>query len=421
MSLAHSKLDDFTVIGVNHWNAAVPVREKFSLDSSAREQVLNKAKALGIANILALSTCNRTELSGITDHPDALIRLLLTYSNGTEEEFDEFGFILKGEKAIRHLYEVTVGLDAQILGDLQIVKQVKEAYEHSVETDLLDGEMHRLMQSVFRAHKRIRHETDLGYGAASISYAAVQFAKKYLGNFHNRNILLIGTGKIGKVTCKNLIGLGACGLTLINRSKDRAGDLASKYDLRLSSFDDLQKEVALADLVIVATGANQPVLKPEHFPDSIEAEKVLLDLSVPRNISPEVEQITGIRLANMDQLSDATDETYKQREDSIPAAHQIIDEEFSAYIQWLKEQKVVPTIVALTQKFDAIRQEELNRYKNHFSDESLDKLELVTRRIINKIAAHSIDHLKENQEKSDELTKMIQTMFKLEMESKIEH
>lgn len=423
MSLAHSKLEDFTVVGINHWNAAVPVREKFSLDSEAKNLLLNDARTSGIIDILALSTCNRTELLGVVSEPRLLVDLLINHSRGSKEEFDEFGFILRGEKAVRHLYEVTVGLDAQILGDLQIVKQVKEAYEHSVESQMMDGEMHRLMQSVFRAHKRIRHETDLGCGAASISYAAVQFAKQYLGDFHRKNILLIGTGKIGKVTCKNLIGLGASGLTLINRNKERANDLAAQYDLHVSSFEHLKEEIAQADLIVVATGASKPVINPVHLSleDYSESEKVFLDLSVPRNIAPEVEQVPGIRLANMDQLSDATDETYKQREDSIPAAMQIINEEFSAYIQWLNEQKVVPTIVALTQKLDAIRQEELDRYKNHFPDESLDKLELVTRRIINKIAAHSIDHLKENQEQSDELTKMIQTMFKLEMESKIEH
>ncbi|HKJ31545.1 MAG TPA: glutamyl-tRNA reductase, partial [Balneolales bacterium] len=326
-----------------------------------------------------------------------------------------------GEEAARHLYDVTVGLDAQILGDLQIVKQVKEAYNLAREYDLLDGEMHRLLQSVFRTHKRVRHETNLGYGAASVAYAAVQFAKNHLNDLHHKNILLIGTGKIGKVTCKNLVSLGASKLTLINRNHDRAEDLADKYDLNVSTFDHLNEEVSQADLIIVATGAEQPVLDPSHFDLHKNGhERVLLDLSVPRNIHPEVESIKGIKLANMDQLSDETNETYKMREDSVPQARQIINEEFDAYKQWLEEQKVVPTIVALNNKFDTIRQQEFDKYKHHFPEESLDKLELVTRRIINKIIAHSIDHLKENQENQEEIQNMVESMFKLKKEKEFE-
>jgi len=421
MSLIHSNLEDFLVIGINHWNATVPVREKFSLSDNQKKAILTDADNQCLRNVIVLSTCNRTEIYAITSEEKALKQLLLSHSNGNMEEFEQYGFVKKGEEAARHLYDVTVGLDAQILGDLQIVKQVKEAYSLARKFDLIDGEMHRLLQSVFRAHKRVRHDTNLGYGAASVAYAAVQFARNHLNDLHNKNILLIGTGKIGKVTCKNLVSLGASRLTLINRNHDRAEDLAGKYDLNVSTFDKLEEEVIQADLIIVATGAEKPVLDVSHFNFHKNGhERVLLDLSVPRNIHPEVESIKGVKLANMDQLSDETNETYKKREESVPAAQNIIDEEFTSYKQWLEEQKVVPTIIALNNKFDSIRQQELEKYKHHFPEESIEKLELITRRIINKIAAHSIDHLKENQGNPDEVKDMVESMFKLNEEKEFE-
>jgi glutamyl-tRNA reductase len=421
MSLIHSNLDDFLVIGINHWNATVPVREKFSLSDNQKKAILTDADNQCLRNVIVLSTCNRTEIYAITSEENDLKQLLLSHSNGNMEEFEQYGFVKKGEEAVKHLYNVTVGLDAQILGDLQIVKQVKEAYSLARKFDLIDGEMHRLLQSVFRAHKRVRHDTNLGYGAASVAYAAVQFARNHLTDLHNKNILLIGTGKIGKVTCKNLVSLGASSLTLINRNHDRAEDLAGKYDLNVSTFDKLEEEVIQADLIIVATGAEKPVLDVSHFNLHKNGhERVLLDLSVPRNIHPEVESIKGVKLANMDQLSDETNETYKKREESVPAAQDIIEEEFTSYKQWLEEQKVVPTIIALNNKFDSIRQQELEKYKHHFPEESIDKLELITRRIINKIAAHSIDHLKENQENPDEVKNMVESMFKLNKEKELE-
>jgi len=421
MSLIHSNLEDFLVIGINHWNATVPVREKFSLSDNQKKAILTDADNQCLRNVIVLSTCNRTEIYAITNEEKALKQLLLSHSNGNMEEFEQYGFVKKGEEAARHLYDVTVGLDAQILGDLQIVKQVKEAYSLARKFDLIDGEMHRLLQSVFRAHKRVRHDTNLGYGAASVAYAAVQFARNHLNDLHNKNILLIGTGKIGKVTCKNLVSLGASRLTLINRNHDRAEDLAGKYDLNVSTFDKLEEEVIQADLIIVATGAEKPVLDVSHFNFHKNGhERVLLDLSVPRNIHPEVESIKGVKLANMDQLSDETNETYKKREESVPAAQNIIDEEFTSYKQWLEEQKVVPTIIALNNKFDSIRQQELEKYKHHFPEESIEKLELITRRIINKIAAHSIDHLKENQGNPDEVKDMVESMFKLNEEKEFE-
>ncbi len=413
--MVHPKVQDFTVIGINHWEAPVEVREKFSLGSHGRDLLIDGARREGIESLFLISTCNRTEIFAQGASNRELIRLLTTYSNGTLDEFHRFGFEREGERAVRHLFKVATGLDSQILGDLQIVKQVKEGYEYSASENMISGEFHRLMQHVFRAHKRSRNETSLGQGAATVAYAAVQFALKTFDNLIYKNILLVGTGKIGKVTCKNLVNLGASKLTLINRTRDRAEFVAGKFNLQVADMAKLPEQIAESDLVIVATGANEPVIRPEHMQASMENPrfKVMLDLSVPRNIDPKVAALDFVDVANMDMLGDVTNEAYKKREKEVPAVKKIIEDEFAGYKLWLNEQRVVPTIKALTQKFENIRDDELDFFRNKISADDYEKVENLTRRIVNKIAAYSIEHLRDHHH-SDEVAEMVSKMFKLE-------
>lgn len=418
MSIDTPSLDDFCAVGVNHWEATIEVRERFSLSELQKEELIAGANREGIDSLFVISTCNRTEIFAQHASPQELIRLLVTYSDASLDEFHAHGFEKSGKKAVEHLFNVTVGLDSQILGDLQIVKQVKEGYELASEKDTVSGELHRLMQHVFRAHKRSRNETSLGEGAATTAYAAVQFAKKTFDSLQDKNILLVGTGKIGKVTCKNLVSLGARKVTLMNRTRDRAEFVADRFDLDVADIKALPGQIAEADLVIVATGADEPVVTMEHMQPSIEdgSFKVLLDLSVPRNIDPKIGELDFVDLANMDFLSDVTDEAYRKREENIPLVKKIVDDELTDYQNWLSKQKVVPTIKALTNKFDAIRDEEFEFFRNKISDADREKVENLTRRIVNKIAAYSIEHLRDHHE-SDQVTKVVHDMFKLETES----
>ncbi|TVQ00912.1 MAG: glutamyl-tRNA reductase [Balneolaceae bacterium] len=413
--MVHPTIQDFTTIGINHWDAPVEVREKFSLDSDSKKRMLDGARREGITSMFVVSTCNRTEVFSQGASTSELIRLLTNYSNGSLDDFHNYGFELEGQRAIQHLFQVATGLDSQILGDLQIVKQVKEGYELSATHDMISGELHRLIQHVFRAHKRSRNETSLGQGAATVAYAAVKFALRTFENLINKNILLVGTGKIGKVTCKNLVNLGASKLTLINRSRERAEFIAGKFNLQVADMDQLPEQIAEADLVIVATGASEPVIRPEHMLPSIRKPKfkVMLDLSVPRNIDPKVAALDFVDVANMDMLSDVTDEAYKKREEEVPLVKKIIDDEFSNFAHWLDEQRVVPTIKALTHKFEMIREDELNFFKNKIETDDFDKIDKLTRRIVKKIAAYSIEHLRDHHN-SDEVAEMVAKMFKLE-------
>lgn len=421
MSDERPKISDFCAVGVNHWEASIDVRERFTLSDDQSKEIIQGAKREGIHSLFVVSTCNRTEIFAQEVSPEELIRLVVTYSKATLEEFHQYGFEKKAEKAVKHLFEVTVGLDSQILGDVQVVNQIKKAYQQAGEMDAVDGELHRLMQHVFRAHKRSRNETSLGEGAATTAYAAVKFAVETFDNLKDKDILLVGTGKIGKVTCKNLINLGAQKLTLINRSRDRAEMVADRFDLQVADLEQLPENVAQSDLIIVATSAEEPVITLNDMKPSILDPnfKVMVDLSVPRNIDPKIGELDFIDLANMDFLTDVTDEAYRKREENIPLVKNIIADELSDYKKWLSKQKVVPTIKALTSKFDSIREDEFDFFKNKITDTDRDKVENLTRRIVNKIASYSIKHLRDHHE-SEQVAQVINDMFELNGEAENE-
>ena len=415
-----SQINNFCAVGVNHWKADVALRERFSLSLDNKKAFIDDARVIGLQDVIIISTCNRTEIFARTTTPGILIELLVKHSRGNREEFDQFGFVHEGEDAVRHLLRVAVGLDAQILGDLQIIKQVKEAYEYTHSLGMADAVLHRLMQFVLRTHKRSRSETDLASGAATTAYAAVQFARSRLTSFRKKTILLVGTGKIGKITCKNLISMGADNVILLNRNRRRAENLAGRFHLPAAGMDQLETELARADLAIVATGAEKPVIRREHLAglEGKHKKVVILDLSVPRNVDPELENHPNVELVNMDRLSDTTDEAYKRRERNIPKVEAIIEEEIQNFCIWLSEQKVVPTIRALSEKLHEIRSSEVEKFRAKFPAAALEDVDHLTRRIVNKIMAHSIDHLKENHEAPDEVTRLVHNMFKLEAETK---
>ncbi len=415
-------INEFSAVGINHWKADVAIRERFNLSGEQKKAFLEDARIIGLRDVLIVSTCNRTEIFARTATPGILVEMLVKYSNGKKEEFNQLGFMFSGEEAIRHLLRVAVGLDAQILGDLQIIKQVKEAYEYTHTLGMVDSVMHRLMQFVLRTHKRSRTETDLASGAATTAYAAVQFARKRLKSIRKKNILLVGTGKIGKITCKNLISMGARNVTLLNRNRDRAEILGDRFQLPVAGLENLVDEIANADLVIVATGADRTVIRLEQLAGLAGSEKkvVMLDLSVPRNIDPALDSHPNVELVNMDRLNDTTDDAYKRREKNIPKVEAIIDDEIRNFKIWLSEQKVVPTIRALNDKLHDIRNREMEKFRGKIPDAVRGDVDHLTRRIVNKIMAHSIDHLKENHEDFEEITRLVHSMFKLERETSVD-
>ncbi|GIM53413.1 glutamyl-tRNA reductase [Capnocytophaga cynodegmi] len=408
-----SKNKSFYCIGLSYKKADASMRGLFSLSAENKELLLDKAKNENIEELLVISTCNRTELYGYAEHPFQLIQLLCEFSNGSVDDFQNVGFVFKNRDAVQHLFQVGTGLDSQILGDFEIIGQIKQSFSLSRKKGLANSFLERLLNSVINASKRIKNETMLSSGAASVSFAAVQYILRNVPDVSNKNILLFGVGKIGRNTCENLIKhTHNKHITLINRTKEKAEQLAGKFDLLVKSYDDLKSEIEKTDVLVVATGASQPTVYKELIPE--DKEMLILDLSVPKNVNEDVEGISGVTLVHMDALSKLTDEALERRKEAIPDALNIIEEVKSEFFQWLDGRKFAPTIQALKSKLESLKLAELDfqRKKIHNFDEQ--QAEIISSRIIQKITTHFVNHLKDSQA-SEESINWMQQVFQLEV------
>ncbi|MCF6129716.1 glutamyl-tRNA reductase [Flavobacterium sp. AS60] len=409
-----TKHTSFYAIGLSYKKADAEVRGKFSLDTNAKSTLLMQAEAEGIESLIVTSTCNRTEIYGFANHPYELIKLLCENSLGTVEEFQEVAYIYKNQDAVSHMFRVGTGLDSQILGDFEIISQLKTAFIQSKSNGLANSFMERLVNSVIQASKKIKTETEISSGATSVSFASVQYIIRNVEDIANKNILLFGTGKIGRNTCENLVKHTKHDhITLINRTKDKAEKLAQKLDVIVKDYADLQLELQKADVVVVATGAQNPTIDKAIL--NLKKPLLILDLSIPKNVNENVTTVEGVTLIHLDHLSQITDETLENRKLHIPAAEAIIEEVKAEFMEWTKNRKFAPTIQALKEKLNAIKESELNvqRKKNSNFDE--EQAELISNRIIQKITNHFVNHLKDG-DSMDEGIEWIEKVFQLEQE-----
>lgn len=408
-----SKGTTFYAIGLSYKKADARVRGKFSLDAQKKEALLLQAKAEGISNLIVTSTCNRTELYGFAEHPFQLIKHLCENTNGSVEEFQEVAYVYKSNDAIRHMFKVGTGLDSQILGDFEIISQLKTSFILSKKHDLVDAYMERLINEVIRASKKIKNETEISSGATSVSFASVQYILNNVANVSDKNILLFGTGKIGRNTCDNLVKhIDNKHISLINRTKDKAEKIAGKFDLTVKDYSNLQTEIQQSDIVIVATGARQPTVDKEVLL-STNKELLILDLSIPKNVSDDVLELPNVTLVHLDDLSKVTDDTLERRKEHLPQAELIISEVKADFLAWLETRKFAPTIKALKYKLQQIKSEEIDyqRRKNNQFDE--DQAEVLSDRIIQKITKHFANHLKADDTATGDSIEMIQKVFQL--------
>ncbi|WP_395065586.1 glutamyl-tRNA reductase [Flavobacterium sp.] len=409
-----SKHTSFYALGLSYKKADAAIRGKFSLDNQAKSTLLIQAEAEGIEALLVTSTCNRTEIYGFAQHPYQLIKLLCENSNGSVEEFQEVAYIYKNQEAINHMFRVGTGLDSQILGDFEIISQLKIAFNESKSNGMVNSFLERLVNSVIQASKKIKTDTDISSGATSVSFASVQYIIKNVADISNKNILLFGTGKIGRNTCENLVKHTKHDhITLINRTKDKAEKLAQKLDLIVKDYADLQLELQKADVVVVATGAQNPTIDKAIL--NLKKPLLILDLSIPKNVHENVKEVEGVTLIHLDHLSQITDETLEKRKLHIPAAEIIIEEIKEEFIAWTKNRKFAPTIQALKEKLNSIKDGELNFQRKKLSNFDEHQAELISNRIIQKITNHFVNHLKDG-ESMDEGIEWIEKVFQLEQE-----
>ena len=403
-------------IGVSYKKAEADVRGKFSLSKEAQIELLKEAKENGIDGIFVLSTCNRTEITGFAEHPFQLINLLCKYSNGSVEEFAEVSNVYKNQEAILHLFRMGTGLDSQILGDYEIVGQLRNAFKQAKEVKTTNAYFERLLNHVMQASKRVKNETKLSSGTTSVSYAAVQYIIKNLPNYDAKNILVFGLGKMGKHTCKNLAeytqNKSVC---LINRTEEKAIEFVKEHpSIKKEVISNLSSEVNNSDVLIVSTGSDKPTITKEQIPT--DKEILILDLSMPANVDASVKELENVTLVNVDELSKITDETLAIRQQEVPVAEAIIETHKAEFNEWLNHRSFTPAVYALKKSLETIQKDEIAFHRKKLKDFDEEQAEIITSRFIQKITTQFVKHLKDEKTSIPQSINVVSKMFGTELE-----
>jgi glutamyl-tRNA reductase len=342
-------ISKFFIAGINYKKTDAAIRGQFAISNEQYEKILTLAPTYHLHELFILSTCNRTEIYGFAEEPSQLIHLLCSQTTGDPAAFSEIAYIRNGLDAVEHLFEVSAGLDSQILGDYEIVGQIKTAVKFARERGFIGAFIERLVNCVLQSSKSIKNQTALSGGTVSVSFAAIQYIKERMGRVAGKKILLIGIGKIGRNTCRNMVDyLDSPDITLINRTEERASDLAEEMGLRHAPLEDVAKYIGESDIILVATNAEQPTLLRTHLEG--RGGKLLIDLSIPCNIEKSAGELPGVTLVNVDELSRLKDETLQKREAEVPKAKVIIAEHMEEFMEWHDMRKYVPVLRAVKTK-----------------------------------------------------------------------
>ncbi len=395
------------LVGLNHKTAPLSVRERLFAGCQEQVGLLGDLQAIGgVLEILYLSTCNRVELvAAVEDVPQALKALkyfLAGQGSLTNEEAAACLYGYQDEEAIRHLFRVTSSLDSQVLGEAQILGQVKDAYRQALAQNATGVALNRLMHRAFRTAKRVRTETGIAANPVSVSFTAVELAKKIFGSLSGKKVLLIGAGEMAELTGQHLIGNGADEITVANRSLSQAAVLAEKFHGKAIGLDALDTAIGDADIVISSTGSPAPIVTEEMIRQCLHKRKnrllFLIDIAVPRDIDPAVDGIENVYLYNIDNLQDIVDENMKNRRREALKAEQIVAEEVTHYSHWLRELEAVPTIVSLRGKAEDIVRMEMAKAQSwmaKFENGDREKVDALVNGIVNKILHAPVTVMKE--------------------------
>lgn len=324
-----------TVLGVNYKKTSLEIRNKFALTTPGIKKIYQDGKSEFSGDFFILSTCNRTEIYTTADEPEKMLELFTEYNNIEEQQIKELTYIKQGDDAIKHLFRVACGIDSQILGDYEIVGQLKNAFNLAKENNKVNGTIEKLVNSSLKTSKQVRTTTNLSDGTTSISYAVVQLLRKEIVSTASQRICLMGLGKIGSLTLKNLTHyLPECKITLINRNESKAEELAANYHVFSAKTRDQSEVLDKSDILIVATGADHNIIDKEDLRNT--PVRLVFDLAVPSNVNSNVTEIKGLKMFNIDQLSQIVNETLDKRKNQIPLAEDIIEENLGEYKEWKK-------------------------------------------------------------------------------------
>ncbi|MEQ6124750.1 glutamyl-tRNA reductase [Pseudotenacibaculum sp. MALMAid0570] len=410
MTLLENQKTNLYNIGVSYKKADAHTRGRYSLSKENQVRLLKDAKSQGF-HVFVISTCNRTEITGFAEHPYQLIKLLCDYSDGNVEEFARISNVFKGKEAVNQLFRIGTGLESQILGDYEIVGQLRVAFKLAKELQTVNAYLERLVNLVFQASKKVKNQTKISSGTTSVSYAAVQYMIKNVPDYNQKNILVFGLGKMGKHTCKNLAEYTQnTSVCLINRTEQKAIAFVKEHpSIRQARIENLSNEIADADVLIVSTGADKPTVTSEHV--AKDKELLILDLSMPENVDEEVANFDAVKLINVDELSKITDETLALRKKEVPFAESIIETHKEEFYEWLNHRKLVPAINALKESLEAIQKDEISFHRKKIKNFDEDQAEMLTNRFIQKITTQFVKHLKEEETSVNDSIQVMSKVF----------
>ena len=394
-------------ISINHRTASVDLREAVHLKEDEIRPFINLAKENQIKEGLILSTCNRTEIFGIpnsteTNH-EKFQNLLLNFKpsqNITEQHFQKY----VSRDAIKHLFSVATGIDSLLIGDNQVFKQVKDSFQIAEETQFAGYIMHRIFDAAIRTGKRAISETSISEGAVTVSYAAVQLTEKIFSNLSKKSALVIGTGETGEIAAKHLSEKGIGSLSVTNRTQEKAEKLAEKLNAKVIPFTEFRESIYKFDIIISATASPEILVRKDDVKNALKKRSnnsmILMDIAVPRDIDPETKKIDYVFYHDLDSLNIIVEQNLAKRKSEIPKVEKIIEEELDNFWEWYNSLQAAPAIKDLRDFFEEIRNEEVEKNKNKFSTEDQEKLDIVTKRIINKILHHPTIELRKADETS---------------------
>lgn len=419
-------------VGLNYKTAPVEIRERLSFQEDVIATAMTELqKQKSVLENVIISTCNRTEIYAVVDQLHTgryyIKEFLSKWFNIAQEEFTPYLFIYEQEAAIEHLFRVSAGLNSMVLGETQILGQVRQSFLQSQEIDATGTVFNQLFKQAITLAKRAHAETEIGANAVSVSYAAVELAKKIFGKLDGRHILVIGAGKMGELAIKNLHGSGATKVTVMNRTFEKAEMLASRFDGQAKMMNELQCALMEADILISSTGSKEYVITKELMTSVQKMRKgrplFMVDIAVPRDISPEIADLDSVFLYDIDDLEGIVQANLAEREKAAANIGLMIEEEIVAFNEWVNLLGVVPVISALRQKALAIQaetMESLDRKLPHLSERDRKVLSKHTKSIVNQMLKDPVLQAKElagDKRASDKLDLFMQ-IFNIEEEVK---
>jgi glutamyl-tRNA reductase len=400
---------NFHCLGINHRTAPLEVREKLWFAPQEARSAVSALHRNQFPECVLMSTCNRTELyyttRGDAPNGEPLWKVLAEYKSAGAHVSDRNFYSIESLHGVQHLFNVAAGIDSMVLGDVQILNQIKEAYALSHELESTGSVMNRIFDTALRIGKRARTETKIGEGAVSVSYAAAELSTKIFDDLSKRTALLIGTGETGRLTAKHLVGRNVGTMLLANRTRKHAEDLASDLGGRVVDFDRILPELERADIVISSVDAPAYILGANDLRQAMKLRGnralFIIDLGVPRNIDPAANSVESIFLHDLDALNHIVDKNLSHRKAEIPRVRKIVLDELTQFQRWHTSLEVNPTIEQLREHAESIRRSEVEKHLRRFAPEEREELDILTKQIINKILHAPTVNLKAGPESGD--------------------